>query len=283
MTPAAAPVFAAAPAEVVCRPRPAAYAVIFGTDGRVAVVSGKGAFWLPGGGSLPGETPDDTVRREVGEELGRVIRLVRRIGEAVQYFHAGEEGWYRMTAVFFLADLDGDARHAGEHELHWLDPRRDGEQFFHLAQVLDFFLAPHRGQSPGIDEMLVVFLSQIGFWEWELDNLLYAFTPFDERSQAWDHENGIGIANALRTQGIWIRLTAVKGFKARRQARAGRRRAVFAPVDELNRVIGRWNQLLDLCEERVLVGPAERQEAVALGAQVLPDLCKFRKAPLGEG
>jgi hypothetical protein len=156
------------------------------------------------------------------------------------------------------------------------------ERCENLAQVLEFFLGPHRGQSPAIDEMLVVFLSQLGFWEWELDNLIYAFSTFDERSQAWEHENGLGMANALRTQGILVRFSAVKNLKAKRQARAGRRREVFAPVEHLNRLIQRWNALLDLCEERVLVDIEEREEAVELGAQLLPDLSKFRKSPLPE-
>jgi hypothetical protein len=50
-----------------------------------------------------------------------------------------------------------------------------------LGRVLYFFLAPHEGRTPGLDERLVVFLAQLGFWEWELDNLIYAFTTFAER------------------------------------------------------------------------------------------------------
>src|SRR5262249_28885507 len=149
-----------------------------------------------------------------------------------------------------------------------------------LGRVLDFFLAPHQGQTPGLDERLVVFLSQIGFWEWELDNLVYAFTSFAERARAWEHESGVGIANELRGRGILIRLTAVKGFKARRQARAERVRRVVAPAQELNVVIDLWNRLLDACEARVLAPAEERQGAVGAGAQVLPDLSRCRKEPL---
>jgi hypothetical protein len=151
-----------------------------------------------------------------------------------------------------------------------------------LGRVLDFFLAPHRGQSPGIDEMLVVFLSQLGFWDWELDNLIYAFRTFEERAQAWQHENGLGIANALRAQGIWVQLAAVKDLKYKRQARSGRRATVYAPVGPLNDVIRKWNELLDLCEARVLIPPEERQEALKLNAHLLPDLSRFRKTQLSE-
>lgn len=123
----------------------------------------------------------------------------------------------------------------------YLQERAEG-----LARLLDYFTAPHRGQAPGSKEMLVVFLSQIGFWEWELDNMIYAFTTFEERATAWEHENGFGLANALRTKGIWIQTGAVKNLKLKRQARSGRRREVFAPVASMNQVIAQWNDLLSL-------------------------------------
>lgn len=151
-----------------------------------------------------------------------------------------------------------------------------------LGRVFEFFLAQHRGQSPGPKELLVVFLTQIGFWEWELDNLIYAFSTFEERSAAWDHENGFGLANALRTQGIWIQKSVVKDLKVKRQARAGRRREVFAPVESLNKVIHQWNELLALCESKVLIPEDERREALESGVQLLADLTKFRKSPLPE-
>ena len=81
---------------------------------------------------------------------------------------------------------------------HGVDPVRQNrrpsaylrERCETLGRVLDFFLAPHHGQSAGLDERLVVFLSQIGFWEWELDTLLYAVATFRERAQAWEHAGG---------------------------------------------------------------------------------------------
>ncbi len=151
-----------------------------------------------------------------------------------------------------------------------------------LGRVLDFFAAPHRGQAPGAREMLVVFLSQIGFWEWELDNLIYAFTSFKDRATAWEHESGFGIANALRSKGIWVQTAAVKDLKLKRQARSGRQRAVFAPVASLNRVITQWNGLLTLCEQSVLIPPEERIAALQSGAQLMADLSQFRKALLPE-
>src|SRR5262245_44105229 len=149
-----------------------------------------------------------------------------------------------------------------------------------VEQALTFFLEAHHGQSTGMDERLVVFLSQLAFWEWEVDNLVYAFTSFAERARAWTHTNSYGLAEALRTRGLLLRPAVVVKLKEKRQARPDRRGGVFAPVARLNQVLARWNQLLDLCEERLLAPVEERQEALRLGAAVEPDLSRWRKEPL---
>jgi 8-oxo-dGTP diphosphatase len=51
--------------------------VIINSKGMVAVVKSPKGYFLPGGGSLPGETPEDTVLREVREEVGRGARIAR--------------------------------------------------------------------------------------------------------------------------------------------------------------------------------------------------------------
>jgi 8-oxo-dGTP pyrophosphatase MutT (NUDIX family) len=115
-------------------PRPAAYAVIRNAAGAVAVVEARGLCFLPGGGALPGEAPEATVRREVREELARDVRLGRQLGRAVQYFRA-DGRHYRMEAVFFAAEFAGAPQGAGEHELRWLAPREAAEAFFHQCHA----------------------------------------------------------------------------------------------------------------------------------------------------
>jgi 8-oxo-dGTP pyrophosphatase MutT (NUDIX family) len=113
--------------------RPAAYAVVAGESGSVAAVRGaSGMTFLPGGGSLPSETPEETVRREVREELARSVRLVRRIGEATQFFYAADEDrHYKMQAKFFLAEFPDEPSGQDEHELFWLPLAEATNAFFH--------------------------------------------------------------------------------------------------------------------------------------------------------
>jgi 8-oxo-dGTP pyrophosphatase MutT (NUDIX family) len=118
---------------IVYTERRAAYAVVLGEGGTVAVVRGaSGRLFLPGGGSTPLEAPEGTLAREVREELARSVRLIRRLGEAIQYFHARSEGRdYRMAAAFFLAEFVGEPDGRGEHELLWPPVGVARGSFFH--------------------------------------------------------------------------------------------------------------------------------------------------------
>jgi 8-oxo-dGTP pyrophosphatase MutT (NUDIX family) len=119
--------------EVRYTERPAVYAVVGGENGTVAVVRGpSGMIGLPGGGSLPGETPEETLVREVREELARSVRLVSKIGEATQFFYAADDDChYEMLAVCFLAEFPDEPSGQGEHELLWLPLSDAAGAFFH--------------------------------------------------------------------------------------------------------------------------------------------------------
>jgi hypothetical protein len=58
--------------------------------------------------------------------------LVRRVGEATQFFYAaGEDCHYKMQAVFFLAEFPDEPDGRGEHELSWLPLGEAAGAFFH--------------------------------------------------------------------------------------------------------------------------------------------------------
>jgi 8-oxo-dGTP pyrophosphatase MutT (NUDIX family) len=77
------PIFGSPVGGVTYEKRIAAYAVIRNPAGAVAAVQTLAGYWLPGGGTRPGETPEETVVREVREEFGHALRLIGTIGEAV--------------------------------------------------------------------------------------------------------------------------------------------------------------------------------------------------------
>jgi 8-oxo-dGTP diphosphatase len=128
------PTFGLENAAVVNKPRPAAYAVIIDNQGRIAAVKGKSHYFLPGGGSLAEETPEQTAMREVREELACELRIISQIGKAVQFFQADGQN-YRMEAVFFEGELIGVISETAEYELCWLDVGQIGEGFYHKCQV----------------------------------------------------------------------------------------------------------------------------------------------------
>ncbi len=128
-------VFGAKKPGVSYAERRATYAVIM-NDGRVATVESQQKHFLPGGGSLAGEASEDTIVREVGEELARSVRLIRKLDEVVQYFYsAADDRHYEMRATFFIAEftneLRDDGNRKGENELCWLSRAEAERAFFH--------------------------------------------------------------------------------------------------------------------------------------------------------
>jgi 8-oxo-dGTP pyrophosphatase MutT (NUDIX family) len=128
-------IFGSPERDVQYTERRAAYVVI--TVGcNVATVRPRQKHFLPGGGSLPNEAPEDTIAREVQEELARGVRLTRKLGEAVQYFYSPtDERHYRMHATFFAGEFTDEARGAGEHELHWLPATEAEGACFHACHA----------------------------------------------------------------------------------------------------------------------------------------------------
>ena len=101
--------------------RPGAYAVILGSDKKLAFVRGKaGRLFLPGGGVEPSERPKDALVREVIEEIGWRIRILSRIGRATQFVCVEGEGCFAIRASYFRAVLINRHTMKCEHEIVWL-------------------------------------------------------------------------------------------------------------------------------------------------------------------
>lgn len=103
--------------------RPGAYAVIRNARQQIAVLLAGPAFFLPGGGSAPGERPQITLHREIMEECGRAIQIGPELGKALEYIYARNEGLdYLIQSTFFEAMfMDGQVRQPEDnHLLVWL-------------------------------------------------------------------------------------------------------------------------------------------------------------------
>jgi 8-oxo-dGTP diphosphatase len=128
--PSGMPTFGTPSSEGGCVDRLAVYALIRGSDGRVAVVRTEIGLSLPGGGVEDGEELEEALRREVREECAFELRLHRRIGETLQY-----HGQYRSRHVFFAADFAGRRTGTGEHELEWFDPAEAVRCLYHRSHA----------------------------------------------------------------------------------------------------------------------------------------------------
>jgi 8-oxo-dGTP pyrophosphatase MutT (NUDIX family) len=124
--------------------RPGGYVVIFRSGGKVAVVSTPKGLFLPGGGQVPGESPEDAAIREAKEEYGLNVSLGRIIGVADELVFDAEEAthyrkrnrsrregdesraisklWPRSAARQVLANASVDQTGAHNDEGHGIRP-----------------------------------------------------------------------------------------------------------------------------------------------------------------
>jgi hypothetical protein len=151
-----------------------------------------------------------------------------------------------------------------------------------LMDAIAFFKGNRgsRGTATG-KEKRFVFLAQIDFWDWEMDELIYSVESFKTRSQAWE-------ASTSNLGGMLIRL----GFPVQEnelwnavwhRGCFGRGQEVVAPIKKINEIIEAWNSLLGLCEKSVFKPKKLIEKHIeAYGVQCVKNLDKYRKTPLDE-
>ena len=115
------------PSEESALFRITAKAAVIGPDGKVLVLTrangdkrGPGKYDLPGGYVDPGETPEDTIRREVAEETGLTVSDIAPLPTYAVF--TGEDG-SSIQKLRFIAFTDGTevTTDPEEHSAHiWL-------------------------------------------------------------------------------------------------------------------------------------------------------------------
>ena len=115
----------------------------------------------------------------------------------------------------------------------------------------------------------VTFLLQLDFWDWEMDEILYAVGNFTERERAW-RVSGHTADEMLGASGIFLKNRALGSYGPSTTFNK-----VMAPQGELAQLIARWNELLGECE--AMLDPNYISQILKSGGKALPDLSKYRK------
>jgi len=148
-----------------------------------------------------------------------------------------------------------------------------------LKDAIDFFFADKKANA-NANENRLVFLAQLDFWDWEMENLIFSFDTFNDRSKDWEN-SADPISYHLSKLNIKVKYKRIERLKIERRDggaysyAVSHKMAVIAPVDALNALIDRWNDLLSLCEEKML--DANVKNAVKMGANLLTDLSKYKR------
>ena len=124
------------------RDRPAAFGIA-PRDGRIALVrvtypDAPPFLDLPGGALDPGETAQEALIREFGEETGLKVLAEREIARADQYFLTKGDEPVNNRCIFFEARLAGEGpelKIEEDHELVWLEPDEAVRRLRHDAHA----------------------------------------------------------------------------------------------------------------------------------------------------
>ena len=94
-------------------------------DGHVLVHRAEHeTFWtFPGGRTEIGETSEETLRREMVEELGVDVTVGRLLWSVENFFHYEQRDWHEL-GLYYLMDLPGSFPFAPDEIVHRI---RDGD------------------------------------------------------------------------------------------------------------------------------------------------------------
>src|SRR5437868_395161 len=79
------------------------------------------------------------------------------------------------------------------------------------------------------------FLAQSDYWDWEMENLIYSFANFAERSRTW--RSDAAAINRLKSLGITVSVKLVKQARWKESWQVKQRTERATPAEFLMRVI----------------------------------------------
>lgn len=145
----------------------------------------------------------------------------------------------------------------------------------YLVRRVETLLGPIRFFSDpvGGKERQLQFLAQSDFWEWEMENLIYSFTNFGERSRTW--RSGKTALEKLGALGIAVEAKMVRHVRWNKGWHVRHEKERVAPVEMLRGAIEEWNALITIVETK-FIAPM-RATADRYNVQTRRDLDHLRK------
>jgi len=99
------------PSEGKTLKREAGRGVTFAKNNKLLMVysTKRGDFKFPGGGVQKGETHEDALKREVAEECGLKIDLIKELGKVIEYKKARERSYdiFQMNSYYYICSVSG--------------------------------------------------------------------------------------------------------------------------------------------------------------------------------
>lgn len=113
--------------------------------------TGDGSWVFPKGTPSDGETIEETALREVREETGLLVRILRPLGDMEYWFAAGGERVHKLVTFFVMEAVGGDlSLHDHEYDLvRWVSvgEARRMLTFDTYRDVLDRAIRPEAAAS----------------------------------------------------------------------------------------------------------------------------------------
>lgn len=99
-------------------------AIIFKNDSFLLVEDHKGKWEMPGGKVDFGESPEDTLKRELNEELGVEDAVINDLVKSWTFCVQSEGDDYQFIVIVYSADIGNqDIKHSDEHKKYEWVPK----------------------------------------------------------------------------------------------------------------------------------------------------------------
>lgn len=139
-----------------------------------------------------------------------------------------------------------------------------------LRQALSFF-AGNKSNIPSYTRKCI-FMSQIDFWDFEMDSLIYCFDSFEQRQRQWSHIGSLH--ERMEKNNIIVNSKTIK--KLYENTIYNPHKPITAPIEDLNSLIDFWNEIIINCEKLIDLNKIKSIDNCN-GSSYLKNLDKFKK------